>query len=318
MCFIRAFSVTILAVLVAAPVTTRAAPMPDVDMQVTQVSDHVYYVPGAPGTATDNAGFVSNSAFVVTDDGVVVFDALGTPPLAQMLVGRIREITTLPIRRVYISHYHADHFYGAQVFEDLGAEIVAPQGALRYLESATVGQRLAERRESLAPYVDEDTRIVTPHRLLAGEERFDLGGVDFRAVNLGSAHSDGDLILFVESDRVLLSGDIIFEGRIPFLGSANSDVWLEVLNELAGLDVAAIIPGHGRAAENPAELVSLTRDYLAYVREKMGEAVENWVPFDQAYEQTDWSEFIEYPAFLEANRGNAYGVYLSLEREGLN
>lgn len=299
------------------PVLLAAGPAPDVDMRAVQVSEHVYYVVGAPGIATDNAGFVSNAAFVVTSDGVVVFDTLGTPALGRMLVERIRAITDRPIRRVYVSHYHADHMYGAQVFEEMGAEIIASQGALRYLEGNTAAQRLAERRASLAPWVDDETRIVEPHRVLDGEESLELGGVRMRAVNLGSAHSEGDLILLVESDRVLLSGDIIFEGRIPFLGSANSGEWLEILEDLVQLDVAAIIPGHGRAARDPASLVSLTRDYLAYVRDKMGEAVDDWVSFDEAYEQTDWSEFIEYPAFFEANRRNAYGVYLSLEREKL-
>jgi len=308
----------VLAWLGASPVPVSATGFPPVEMEPVRVSAHVYYVMGAPGAATDNAGFVSNSVFVVTGDGVVVFDTLGTPALARMLLARIGEITDEPVRRVYISHYHADHVYGAQVFEDAGAEIVAPHGAVRYLESPAAAERLAERRGSLAPWVDDDTRIVEPHRLLSGEERFTLGGVAFRAVNVGSAHSDGDLILLVQTDRVLLSGDIIFEGRIPFLGSANSRQWLEILDELAGYDVAAVIPGHGRAAEDPAELVTLTRDYLAYMREVMGEAVENWTAFDEAYEAADWSDFIEYPAFFEANRANAYGVYLSLERESLD
>lgn len=305
--------------LLLAPYATGAADdgPPPVEMQPIQVSEHVWYVLGAPGIATANAGFISNAAFVLTSDGVVVFDTLGTPALARLLVERIRTLSDAPITRVYVSHYHADHMYGAQVFEDLGAEIIAPEGALRYLEGDNAAERLEERRVSLHPWVDEDTRIVEPHRLLSGEERFELGGVEFRAVNLGSAHSEGDLILFVETDRVLLSGDIIFEGRIPFLGSANTREWLEILDQLAELEVEAIVPGHGRPARDPASLVSLTREYLAYVRERMGEAVENWQPFDEAYEETDWSEFMELPAFLEANRGNAYGVYLSLERESL-
>ncbi|KAA3620340.1 MAG: MBL fold metallo-hydrolase [Proteobacteria bacterium] len=310
-------SVVLASALVVQAMALAGDDLPDVEMQPIRVSEHVWYVSGTAGVATDNAGFVSNAAFVVTADGVVVFDTLGTPALARMLVERIRDVTGQPVRRVYISHYHADHVYGAQIFEDLGASIVAPEGAIRYLEGRAAGERLAERRVSLAPWVDDETRIVEPHRLLSGEERFNLGGVAFRAVNLGSAHSEGDLVLFVETDRVLVSGDIIFEGRIPFLGSANSGKWLETLVELETLDVAAIVPGHGAAASDPGKLVSLTRDYLAYVREKMSTAVDDWVPFDEAYDGVDWSDFIEYPAFFEANRRNAYGVYLSLEREAL-
>ncbi len=291
--------------------------VPPLEMTPVQVSEHTYYVPGATGIATDNYGFVSNSAFVVTDEGVVVFDTLGTPALGAALLHAIRGITDAPIRRIYISHYHADHMYGTQAFEGSGAEVVASGGARRYLEGEVAQQRLFERRVSLAPWVNQDTRIVTPDRFVETEERFRLGEVDMRVVDVGSAHSEGDLVLFVETDSVLFSGDIIFENRIPFLGSANSDHWLDVLIEMENSGVEAIIPGHGRAAQNPKQIVRLTRDYLSYVRETMGRAVSDWVPFDEAYDETDWGDFIEYPAFLEANRRNAYSIYLSLEQEAL-
>ncbi len=296
--------------------SAAAAPVP-VDMTPVRVSQHAYYVPGGTGVATDNYGFVSNSAFVVTGEGVVVFDTLGTPALGRQLLAAIRSITDAPISRIYISHYHADHMYGTQAFDGSGAEIVASDGAKRYLEGEVAQQRLAERRVSLKPWVDENTRIVTPDRFVETEDRFSLGGVDIRVVNVGSAHSEGDLVLFVETDAVLFSGDIIFENRIPFLGTANSDRWLEVLREMETVDVRAIVPGHGRAADDPKSIVRLTLDYLSFVRAAMQRAVDEWIPFDEAYAATDWGDFIEYPAFLEANRRNAYGIYLSLEQEAL-
>ena len=303
--------------LLAAAASPAPAAQPPVDMTPVKVSAHAYYVPGGTGVAPDNFGFVSNSAFVVTDEGIVVFDTLGTPALGEGLLRAIRTVSQAPIRRIYISHYHADHMYGTQAFDGSGAEVIAPEGAARYLEGEVAEQRLRERRVSLAPWVDADTRIVLPDRYLSGEERFSLGGVDLRVVNVGSAHSEGDLVLFVETDAVLFSGDIIFENRIPFLGNANSDHWLDVLGQMQQAQVRAIIPGHGRAADKPQEIVALTRDYLSFVRAAMARAVSDWVPFDEAYQATDWSDFIDYPAFLEANRRNAYSIYLSLEREAL-
>jgi len=61
----------------------------------------------------------------VTDAGVVVFDSLGTPVLGQKLVDAIRKVTDKPIKRMIVSHYHADHIYGLQVFKDMGVEIWA-------------------------------------------------------------------------------------------------------------------------------------------------------------------------------------------------
>lgn len=298
---------------------TSAAGYPpvDVDMTVRQVSPHVYFVQGAAGAATENKGFISNAGFVVTDDGVVVFDALGSPSLAEKLLSRIRDVTAKPIRKVVVSHYHADHVYGLQVFKDLGAEVIAPEGARDYLSAPAAETLLAARREQLAPWVNADTRLVPPDRYIKADEEFSLGGVKFQLSYLGMAHSEGDLAMLVEPDKVLLSGDVIFEGRVPFVGSANTRNWLVTLERLEAMQVRALIPGHGPMAKNPRAAISLTRRYLAFLRARMGAAVEQWQPFDEAYDAVDWKEFDALPAFFEANRRNAYQVYLSLERESL-
>ncbi len=286
-----------------------------VDMAVKKVSEHVYYVEGVPGIATDNEGFISNAGFIVTDDGVVVFDSLGTPSLAHKLVQKIKTITDQPIKKVIVSHFHADHIYGLQVFEELGAEIIAPYGAQKYIQSEGAASRLEERQFSLEPWVNEDTRLVLPDTTVEKSYTFKLGDVSFTINYMGKAHSDGDLTLLVEPDKVLFSGDIIFEGRLPFVGSADSKKWLETLTRLETNGLTALVPGHGPASNNPADTISLTRNYLAYLREVLGEGIEDLTPFDEVYAQADWSQFKDLPAFEEGNRINAYQVYLSMEAE---
>lgn len=289
-----------------------------VTMKARQVSPHVWYVQGEAGVATDNQGFISNAGFVTTGAGVVVFDALGSPSLACQLLDRIREVTGEPVVRVVVSHYHADHIYGLQVFADLGAEIVAPAGASEYLESEAAVERLDERRFSLDPWVNEHTRLVFPDQYLEEGMRFRLGDVDFLVTVVGTAHSNGDLSLLIEPDQVLFTGDIIFEGRIPFVGDANTGHWLDVLERMDLETITALIPGHGEAADNPNQVIRATRDYLGFLNRVMGEAVEEFVPFDEAYEAADWSAFEKLPAFDLANRRNAYQVYLYLEAESLD
>ena len=286
-----------------------------VEMEVKKVSEHVYYVEGIAGIATDNEGFISNAGFIVTDDGVVVFDSLGTPSLAHKLVQKIRTVTDQPIRKVIVSHFHADHIYGLQVFEDLGAEIVAPYGAQKYIRSEAAASRLEERQFSLEPWVNEDTRLVLPDTTIEKSDTFELGGLTFTINFMGKAHSDGDLTLLVEPDKVLFSGDIIFEGRIPFVGNADSKKWLETLTRLETEGLTALVPGHGPASDNPKETISLTRRYLAHLRKVLGEGIEELTPFDEVYAEADWSEFKDLPAFEAGNRINAYQVYLSMEAE---
>ena len=288
-----------------------------VAMPVKRVSEHVYYVEGKPRVATEHEGFVSNAGFVVTGAGVVVFDALGTPSLGHELLRRIREVTNEPVVKVVLSHYHADHIYGLQVFEDLGAEIVAPDGASRYLHSDAAGRRLEERGVSLYPWVNETTRLVAPDRSIDEATRFRVGDIDFTLSYIGAAHSDGDLTMYVEPDKVLFSGDIIFEGRIPFIGNGDTRHWLETLEHMETTGLTALIPGHGPASIQAAATISLTRRYLAYLRKTMGAAVDDFQPFDTVYQDTDWTEFRDLPTFEAANRINAYQVYLSLEAEML-
>ncbi len=286
-----------------------------VEMTLKKVSPHVYYVEGTAGVATDNEGFISNAGFVVTDAGVVVFDSLGTPSLANKLLEKIRSITSQPVKKVIVSHFHADHIYGLQVFEELGAEIIAPMGAQKYLQSEAARERLEERQFSLEPWVNENTRLVLPDTTLSQSTRFQLGDIAFTINYMGKAHSDGDLTMLVEPDKVLFSGDIIFQERIPFVGSADSKKWLDTLTRLETNGLNVLIPGHGPASDDPANTISLTRRYLAYLREVMAAGIDDFTPFDEVYANADWSAFKQLPAFDEGNRINAYQVYLSMEAE---
>jgi glyoxylase-like metal-dependent hydrolase (beta-lactamase superfamily II) len=309
----------LLTLLLWLPLAAIAATYPPVtvDMKLQRVSERVYYVQGASGIATDNQGFISNASAIVTSEGVVIVDTLGSPSLAERFLDLVREVTDKPVVKVILTHYHADHIYGLQVFKDLGAEVIAPGGFQDYLDAPSAAERLAERRVSLKPWVNEDTRLVPPDRVVAEDMVLAVGDTTLKIGYLGAAHSDGDLTVLVEPDRVLISGDIIFEGRVPFTGSADTGHWLSVLEGFEQQGLKGLIPGHGPAASNPQQAVRATLSYLRYTREKMAEAVDEMTPFADAYEATDWSAFSNLPAFDATHRRNAYGIYLSLEQESL-
>lgn len=290
----------------------------------------VYYVVGLSGVPdSENEGHTSNAGFVVTDAGVVVFDALGTPALGYRLLQRIREVTDKPVKAVVVSHYHADHIYGLQAFREHGGApvVMAQHGTLGYAggNSASQGEdaarRLEQRRQALFPWVDEKTYIVAPNLTFDRDMQFELGGVRFDIRHLGPAHAPGDAILLVENYGVLFGGDVIYGGRVPFLDSPETDVdrWLEGLDYIASLkgQVRYIVPGHGTLSEDAAQAVRATRDYILYVRAAMARAVKDFVPFDEAYRATDWSRYEHLPAFEASHRGNAYRIYLEEEAKSL-
>jgi glyoxylase-like metal-dependent hydrolase (beta-lactamase superfamily II) len=306
----------VLLVWCLSPALAAADAAVTVPMRAERLGPHSYFVQGLAGAASaENQGFMSNAGFVVTGDAVVVFDALATPPLAQRLVTEIRKITPLPIRRVIVSHYHADHYYGLQVFKALGAEIWAHRAAEGVTRSEGAAERLSQRKEALFPWVDDTTRLIDPDVYLDGDTDFTLGGVHFALRHVGPAHSPEDMAMLVVEDRVLYAGDLVFRGRVPFVGDADTRAWIAALDKLIALDPKVLVPGHGAPSYNAREDLVFTRDYLRYLRQEMGRAARDLVPFDEAYAKTDWSKYRNLPAFEEANRINAYNQYLRLEQE---
>ena len=158
----------------------------------------IYYSIGNPGIPDkNNEGNTSNAGFVITADGVVVFDALGTPSLGWALLQRIREITDKPIRYVVVSHYHADHIYGLEAFKDHSvALIIAQERSAEYKENEETAderaeQRLSQRREALYPWVNRDTRVVPADIVFNERQTLKLAGnvsfSDMRALHIRRA-----------------------------------------------------------------------------------------------------------------------------------
>jgi glyoxylase-like metal-dependent hydrolase (beta-lactamase superfamily II) len=293
------------------PITVEQVPGKDIFYSIGN--------PGIPGKA--NEGNTSNAGYVVTPDGVVVFDALGTPSLGWALLQDIRKRTDKDIRYMVASHYHADHIYGLQAFRDHSrAVIIAQDHSGDYNENKETaderaGARLDQRREALAPWVDENTRVISPDITFDDKLTITLGGKRFSLISAGPAHSSSDIMMMVEPDGVLFAGDIVQNSRIPFMNSddVSTTHWLKGLDEVLALDPKYIIPGHGKPSAAAKEAIAFTRDYILYVRKAMSDAVANWVDFDTAYNSTDWSKYKDYPAFESNNRGNAYRIFLELE-----
>ena len=231
------FLLAALLALGSAPVAAQSATQ--IVLKPQQVSPHGWFFQGEAGAASaQNKGYMSNAGFVVTGDGVVVFDALGTPVLGQAMIAAIRTVTAQPIRRVIVSHYHADHIYGLQAFKAAGAEIWAHRKAQHYLTSEQAVDRLAQRRAELAPWVDDKTVVVPPDVWIDGDTSFRMGGRTFQLVYSEGAHSPEDLMMFVEPDRLLFAGDLIFAGRVPFVGNADSAGWLKAMDKMIALKPA--------------------------------------------------------------------------------
>jgi glyoxylase-like metal-dependent hydrolase (beta-lactamase superfamily II) len=295
----------------AQPAASASAPA----LQPQPVLPGVWMVQGESALGSPaNRNFISNAGFVVTPAGVVVIDALGSPALARELLEAIARITPLPVKTLVVTHYHADHIYGLQVFKERGVEVIAHEAGRLYLNSDTAQLRLQASREELAPWIDAQTRLVPADRWISAPLRFELGGVVFEVQPAGPAHTPEDLVVALPQQGLLFAGDLVFRGRIPFVGQADSGRWVQALDRLLALKLETIVPGHGPVSRQAVDDLRLTRDYLQHLRSTMAEAARNLEPFDEAYARADWSRFEHLPLFRAANRINAYNTYLLMER----
>lgn len=285
-------------------------------MQAQEAAPGCWYVQGLSELGSSaNQNFISNAGFIVTSESVVVVDTLGSPALAERLVAEIRKVTPLRISHVILTHYHADHIYGLQVFKQLGAHIIAQQAGREYLFSETARLRLQASRTDLAPWINDKTELVAADEWIDGPRKLTVGDTELLIQPVGPAHTPDDVVVWLPQRKVLYSGDLVFRSRIPYVGDADSGHWIKSLDELLTFGAQVVIPGHGPISTEPRKDMQLTRDYLVYLRKTMGEAAEEMTPFDEAYAATDWSQFEHLPLFGPANRMNAYNTYLLMEHQ---
>lgn len=309
---LAALLLPLLLMLVARPAAAiETAPV----LAPVAVAPGVWMVQGESALGSPaNRNFISNAAFVVTDDGVLVVDALGSPALGRALIEAIGRITSQPLRYLVVTHYHADHIYGLQAFKAAGVTVIAHQLGREYLNSQTAALRLQASREELAPWIDADTRLVAADRWIDAPLTLQMGSTAIVIQPAGPAHTPEDLVVWLPKQQVLLAGDIVFRNRLPYVGQADSGSWIEALDRLLAAGPRIIVPGHGAVSTDAPADLQLTRDYLSYLRKSMTEAARNLAPFDEAYASTDWSRFEHLPLFKAANRINAYNTYLLMEQ----
>ncbi|RMH03609.1 MAG: MBL fold metallo-hydrolase [Aquificota bacterium] len=292
--------------------------------RLEQILPGVYGVLGHPEVASPkNRGFVSNAYFVETEEGVIVFDALGNYALGRELLEVIRERTKKPVRFVVVSHYHPDHFYGLSAFKKAEAVIIAHTYAYEYLSDPSSLYALQLRQQNLGKLM-EGTDLVAPHIGVSTSLILRLGRESFEVRHLCPAHHQSDIIMWMPSKKVLFSGDLVFAGRVPFLGDANTKLLLSCLEELLKYEPEYLLPGHGyyiKGKENiQREVKSLIR-YVEDMRQVVRRLYLEGLSLEEVQKRINEEmlkldpSYAQMPLFFERTPANAYRVYLDIEDE---
>jgi cyclase len=281
---------------------------PSAGVAAAKLFDLKRVAPGIYGAiAKPTAMLNCNAAVIVNRDHVLVVDTHSYPSAAKALIRQIRdEVTDLPVRYVVDSHLHGDHAMGNEAYPEVfgaNVEVISSVKTREWLEKLGVprmqetldalpkqiadfrARREASRDESeraalgahiegLEAYLKEmrPARVTLPtltfdHRLVIHR-----GGREVHLLFLGRAHTAGDVVAYIPSERVIATGDLM-HGLLPYMGDGFPDEWPATLKALEALEFDRVIPGHGSIQEGKSVLAQF-RGYVEEVAEKVSRGIE--------------------------------------------
>ncbi len=279
-----------------------------------EVIPGVFSAIGATAPPTyENAGHNNNLSFIVTGDGVVVINGGAAYGLAKALHEEIRAITDQPVRLVFNENGQGHAMLGNSYWAEQGVPIIAHEDAAH--EVAEYGASILDGMKRYNRDKAEGTKVTAPTETFTDEYIVEMGDFRIEARYLGPAHSPGDIVIWLPEQSLVIAGDMAFHERmLPIFEHSHTADWLETWDAaFEPLNATYVIPGHGHPT-NMDQVRRYTRDYLVYLREKIGEHLENGGDLAGAY-YVDQSPYAHLDTFEELATKNAGRVYEQMEFE---
>ena len=274
------------------------------EMKLRRVQEDIYMVRGVDALpSVENRGFMSNAFAVLTEEGWVVIDALSTPELSKEFVDNLMRVRKAPIKYAIITHYHPDHWYGAKTYKELGAKIVAHKKLMDFYQSGEAQLALENAKQRFGDLF-KSVVLVPPDIVVEDKYTLKVGGKTFEVIYMGPAHTDNDLVVYMPSEKVLFTGDLVLYNRIPFMGDrgASSKGLVEALHKIKKMDAKVILGGHNEPMDMSA--VDFTLGYVQFLRENIRKAKEQGKSIDEireALRENPYRKYVMYDAFHNAN-----------------
>ena len=188
-----------------------------------------------------------NSGVIIGDDSVMVVEAQATPRLARKVIECIRSVTDKPITHLALTHYHAVRVLGASAYG-------APQILMSEPARAMVVERGQEDWDSefarfprLFQGHEEIPGLTWPTTAFSGRMSVYLGQRRGDLMQMGRAHTAGDMVIYVPDQNVMFTGDIVEYHSACYCGDGHFHDWPGTLNAIRAWDLDAIAPGRGDA-----------------------------------------------------------------------
>lgn len=286
-------------------------------MQATPVAENVYAVitPSRELPNPQNLGWNSNSAFVVTNAGVILFDTGSSVSIGKALKNTIAGVTDVPVRWIVNSHAHGDHWLGNAAFKDTVERIYASKPVVDSINAD--GQSWIDNFNRMTEGATGKSTILPPDTYV--EERLDLS-IGNRRVTLfvsSDSHSPGDILMWLADDRILIAGDVIYSDRMPSTFDSNLTNWINLLGKLENMQPEVVIPGHGKVTDinGVTRLKSLLKTFWSAVEKGYEEGQADYEMTTAVINEMAKYEPL-YPGLAEKVKRDISSIYLQVEAAG--
>jgi len=213
----------------AASAMAQGQGQPSAPFMVHQLKPNVYWVEGGGG----------NSGVILGDKGVIVIDAKTTAAGGKELLDAIAKITPKPVTTVILTHSDGDHVNGLAAFP-AGIKVIAQENNKKEQQTA-----LAAGGRGAPPADHLPSQVVTKNK-----ESLKIDGVKVELHHWSPAHTSGDLIVYLPTEKIVFTGDIIAGGQradplIHLEKNGSSEGWITTVKGIAAINADQFVEGHG-------------------------------------------------------------------------
>jgi len=227
--------VTIAALLLAGSFAVLAQGQPPAGIVAHQLSSNVYWMEGDGG----------HSGLIIGERGVILIDAKMTEAGVKQLLAEIAKITSKPLTTVILTHSDQDHVNGLAYLPE-GITVIAHTNCKKEMETA-----IAQGGRSAPPSKRLPTRVVNGNK-----EELTIEGVRLQLLYWGPAHTSGDMVVYLPSEKIAFIGDLVMDNRPdPLIHQAkqgSSAGWISAVKTLTALDAERMVSGHGNVLDKAA------------------------------------------------------------------